>query len=234
LGQIFFTNLPRQTAASLLKPGLRLAQNLSSFPNVHPVIQLQGRQTDTSWIFDGIAQGVGPEYTELILLVPFVQMSAGSQWHNFVVRMYLDDLGAIGVGNLHYGYAKEHGSFEDSRPQDFDALVGGNKAFWCGFQSQGAWRPSAQAENDIANYKEMQAILAMPVIGLFWTSLSYVCSYFDWDFSNANVAPIGCEHAYYGAFTPGMPGGTLSSVPNGAIDIEGLGWRVEFPPTNPY
>ena len=45
---------------------------------------------------------------------------------------------------------------------------------------------------------------------------------------------IAVDHAYHGAFTPGMPGGTLSAAPAGAIDIEGVRWRVEFPPTNPY
>ena len=165
--------------------------------------------------------------------MPFVQKGAGSQWHNFVVRMYLDDLGAIAVGNLHYGYAKEQGSFQDNRPQAFFATVGGNNAFWSDSQSLGAWRPSAQAETDIANYKEMQAILAMPVIGHFWTGLSYVCSYFDFDYSNANVAPIAIDHAYHGAFTPGMPGGTLWRPP-------GRGHRyrrrslAHRPPTNPY
>lgn len=233
-GQIFFTHLPRATVAGLLKPGVHLAQNLSAFPNVHPVIHLQGLQTSTSWIFNGIGQGVGPEYTELILLVPFVQKGTSPQWHNFVVRMYLDDDGAIFVGNAHYGYAKERGSFNDARPLSFEATVGGNPAFWSGFESTGPWRPGAQAEVDIPNYTEMQTILRMPVIGLYWTGLSYVASAFDFDFSNVNVAPIACAHRYHGAFTPGMPGGTYASVPHGAIDIEGLGWRVEFPPANPY
>lgn len=233
-GQIFFTHLPRATVSGLLTPGLQLAQNLSAFPGVHPVLQLQGLQTNTSWVLNGIAQGVGPHYTELILMVPFVQKGTSPQWHNFVVRMLLDDDGAIAVGNLHYGYAKARGTFEDARPASFGATVGGIPAFWSGFQPTGPARPSPQAEVDIPNYTTLQAILDMPVIGLFWTRLSYVCSSFDFDYSNATVAPIACEHRYLGAFTPGMPGGTFASIPDGAVDVDGLVWRVEFPPTNPY
>ncbi len=108
-GNLVFTNLDRPLVQAVLPPELKLAPN-SAAPGLHPVIYLYGRPTDTKWIVADTPILIGPNYQELMLLVPFVQESTGSMWHNYVVRMYLDDANAIWIGNLFFAYAKEWGT----------------------------------------------------------------------------------------------------------------------------
>jgi hypothetical protein len=234
-GNVVFTNLDRTLVQAILPPELKLAQN-SRAPALHPVIYLYGRPTNTSWIVAETSLLVGPNYQELMLLVPFVQESTGTRWHNYVVRMYLDDANAIWIGNVFFAYAKMWGTSLESGTHvtEFDDVS--TAKFHANIQPTGSWQPSAQAEASLPNYPAIQAILAMPVVGRR-SSGQLVCSYFELDYTNAMVAPVQSTHEFLDPFVSGMSGwvglGSLSSVTNGAVAVSNLNWRIQQPPPPP-
>jgi len=230
-GNLVFTNLDRPLVQAVLPPELKLAPN-SAAPGLHPVIYLYGRPTDTKWIVADTPILIGPNYQELMLLVPFVQESTGSMWHNYVVRMYLDDANAIWIGNLFFAYAKEWGTSQESGTEVTEFAAGSAK-FHANIQPTGPWEPSAQAEATMPNYQAIQTILAMPIVGRR-SSGQLVCSYFELNYANATVAPVQSSHEFLEPFVPGMSGwvglGTVSSVVNGAVAVRDLNWRIKQPP----
>lgn len=233
-GNIVFMNLDRALVEAALPPDLRLAAN-SAAPGLHPVIYLYGRPTNTRWIIADTPIAIGPNYQELMLLVPFVQTTTGTKWHNYVVRMYLDDLAAIAIGNLFFAYAKEWGiSLEwGTEVSEYSA---GLPYFHADIQATGPWEPSAQAEGTQPNYRAIQTILNMPVVGRNAAG-NLVCSYFELTYDDATVAAVQSLHEFLQPFKPGMGGwvalGTLPSVPNGAIAVRDLNWRIRQPPPPP-
>jgi hypothetical protein len=233
-GNIVFANLDRNLVQAVLPQGLRLAQN-SATPGSHPLIYLYGHPTKTQWIINNTPIVIGPDYQELMLLVPFVQADTGIMWHNFVVRMYLDDWNAIWIGNFYFAYAKEWGTSQESGTE-VSEFVAGSRYFHADIQTTGPWEPSTQAEGTIPNYKAIQTILGMPIVGRSQSG-SLVCSHFELNYDNAMVAPVQSTHEFLQPFKPGMEGwvalGPLSSVPNGAIAIRDLNWRIRQPPPPP-
>ena len=230
-GTIVFTNLDRSLVQAILPPPLKLATN-SAAPGLHPVAYLYGRPTNTHWIVSNTPILIGPNYQELMLLVPFVQTTAGTRWHNDVARMYLDDWNAIAIGNLFFGYAKEWGTSQESGTEVTE-LAAATPYFHTNIQTTGSWEPSAQAEQDIPNYRAIQTILAMPMVGRD-SSGALICSYFELNYGSAMVRPAQSTHEFLQPFTTGMAGwvtlGSLSSVVNGAVAIRDLNWRIRQPP----
>jgi hypothetical protein len=233
-GNIVFTNLDRALVEAVLPPELKLASN-SVAPALHPVAYLYGRPTNTHWIIADTPILVGPNYQELMLLVPFVQASAGTRWHTYVVRMYLDDWNAIGIGNLFFAYAKEWGTSQESGTEVTET-VAGSRHFHADIQPTGPWLPNAAADAAIPNYQAIKTILGMPIVGRR-SNGTLVCSYFEMRYDSVTVAPVQSRHEFLQPFTPGMGGwiqlGTLSSVANGAIAIRDLNWRIRQPPPPP-
>jgi Acetoacetate decarboxylase (ADC) len=230
-----FTNLDRTLVQAVLPPQLKLAQN-SAAPSLHPVIYLYGRPTNTSWIVAGTPILIGPNYQELMLLVPFVHESTGNRWHTYVVRMYLDDWNAIWIGNVFFGYAKKWGTSNELGTQVTESDEDGIPKFHADIQPMGSWQSSAQAQTSIPNYPAIQTILAMPVVGLHSSGL-LVCSYFEMNYTNATVASVQSTHEFLDPFVPQMAGwvglGSVLSVANGAVAIRDLNWRIEQPPPPP-
>lgn len=234
-GNIVFTNLDRALAEAIIPADLKLAPNSVS-PTLHPVIYLYGRPTNTSWIVAGTPIIIGPNYQELMLVIPFVQERNGTHWHNYVVRMYLDDWNAIWIGNIFFGYAKLWGTSQESGADVTEFDQGGTAKFHATIQATGPWQPSAQAEASLPNYAAIQSIFAMPIVGLSPTG-QLVCSYFELNYTNTTVAPVQSTHEFLSPFVPGMSAwvalGTLSSVANGAIAVRNVNWRIEQPPAPP-
>lgn len=230
-GNIVFTNLARSIVQAALPAELKLAGNTLS-PGMHPVIYLFGHPMNSRWIIAGTPILPGPNYQELMLLVPFVQSASGTKWHNYVVRMYLDDLTAIAIGNLFFAYAKEWGIAQESGTEVTESSAG-TPYFHADIQTTGPWTTSAQAETALPNYKAIQTILDMPVVGRT-PSGKLICSYFELSYDNVTVAAVQSRHEFLQPFRPGMGGwvalGTLVSVPNGAIAIRDLNWRIRQPP----
>ncbi len=192
-GYIVFTNIDRSTVAAALPSDLKLATNLSPTPDLHPIIFLYGHQRNTHWIIGGTTPQVGQDYTELTVLIPFVQNLDGTRWHNYVARMYLDDLGAIYVGNLFYAYAKEWGKSDESGTA-FTECHDAQEYFGAAMQESGGWLPSAQAETALLNYQAIETIFEMPMVG--WNDYSFTCSYFDFNYDKALVQTLKSQHTF--------------------------------------
>jgi hypothetical protein len=230
-GNIVFTNLDRALVEAILPPELKLASN-STAPLLHPVVYLYGHPHNTSWIVAGTPILVGPHYQELMLLIPFVQ-SGGSLWHTYVVRMYLDDLNAIWIGNTFFAYGKEWGTSQESGTMVTEFDQGGRAKFRTDLQITGPWQTSAQAATSLPNYSAIQTILKIPVVGRR-SSGELVCSYFELNDAAATVAALQSTHQFLDPFVPGMSGwvalGSLGNVPNGAVAVRNMNWRIEQPP----
>jgi len=233
-GSIVFTNLDRDAVQGVLPPQLQLAKN-ALIPDRHPVIFLFGHPMNTHWVVADTPMLVGSDYQELMLLIPFVHSTAGTKWHTYVVRMYLDDVTAIAIGNLFFGYAKLPGTAWESGTQVTE-FFSGDPYFHANIQPIGPWETSAQAEMTFPNYKAIQTILDMPIVGRTSSGV-LVCSYFELHYENATVAPVESRHEFLQPFRSGMDTwvalGTLQSVPDGAIAIRNLNWRIRQPPPPP-
>jgi hypothetical protein len=106
-GSIVVTLLERSLVQQVLPDGFHLSARTDG-GGEHPVIHLVGHQRDHNGLHNGSPYKLlDNDYSEMILLVPFVLRGSGTKLHTFVVRMYLDDVGAIQIGNWIYGYAKE-------------------------------------------------------------------------------------------------------------------------------
>ena len=89
--------------------------------------------------------------------------------------------------------------------------------------------------------QDLQEILKMPLVGadVFQGSIvGTVCSYWEWDYAGAEVAPVTSRHQYLQALAEGMSGwvqlGPLSSDPSGSFAIRGLRWRMATVPADCY
>lgn len=232
-GYIIFTNISRTLVAAALPPNLLLAPN-SAAPDLHPVIFLFGHQRNTKWIVAGTRIPIGDDYTEMMVLIPFVQKDAGGNMHTYAARMYLDDLEAILLGNLHFFYAKKWGTV-DELGLAFTQFHNETPYFEAGIQV-GEWHTSEQAESELPNYVAIREIFEMPIVGSSGL-LGLKCSYFEFHYENAMVAAVQSQHRFLQPFRESMAAwvglGALSSVRDGAVAIQGLTWRIAAPPTPP-
>jgi len=223
-GELLFANLARDVVNEVLPSGLRLAQNTKE-PQLHPIALILAHHADCWWDLPGVDTPNNPlDYHELILLIPFVQCRPDDRWHNYVVRMYLDDDFAIWVGNTYYGYAKEratlvrtdagaHRKFEVSRP----AIC-----FSCDVTRVAPGSP--------AHYDAMRDILRMPILGLM-SNGAIVRSYWRWG-DAATTVRVTTRARFIQKFVPKMAHwtGDIPSVDEGAVRMEGLRWAMEWPP----
>jgi hypothetical protein len=237
IGDIVFTNVDVNLAQALLPAGLglRVAPNLAQ-PALHPLVHIVGQQTKTGWSSGGFSQSVDQPYDEFILLVPFVLAGANPQWHNFVVRMYLDDqiaqlLGLLFAYRKRTGFVRGFPRAADFPPVAYDVFVDGTTAFSCEHVTEGTTYAGTDAPDVMPNFDAMHEIMRMPALGIDPTTGQGLCSYFRWDFKPARVTPIATEHRYDTGFAPGeVRGLPLRSVIDGGFCVDGLGWRLTLPP----
>src|SRR5258708_38852157 len=129
----------------------------------------------------------------MILLIPYVLRASGKKWHTFALRMYLDDLTAVEIGNAVYAYAKLPGLVTESgTPQNLTTSVRVllQDVFRGTVSLTGSWRTSDNARLTLARWSDMQEIFKMPILGAdvaFGTILRTVCSYWEWGYTNAEV-----------------------------------------------
>lgn len=231
-GEMVFANVARTDAESLLPQGanLALAANQGTHPDSHPVIQLHGKQTKTAWIIDGQQVPIGNDYGELMLLIPFVQIGASPQWHNFVVRMYLEDAGAVAIG-YYFGYRKRLARV-DIAPGGCAVSLGLNPfnplQLTEVFTSSHQMNTSAQAKQ-LPNWADMRTIMAMPMLGMDELTRIQYCSYFELDFGKAIVEPIDSTQQYLPGFDPAIPMAATLSVAEGAVTMQDVEWRIAYP-----
>jgi hypothetical protein len=233
LGVMAFSNVDRATVDDLLPCGYRLAKRTTARePDVHPVLLLFGDQTDGHYLLPAPSPN-GIHYSELILAIPFVQRAGSFAWHNYVVRMYLDHEGATKAG-VPYGYQKRlariewHGDIARVSALDTTPLFEGT------FEWGGPWRDFVDAQANIPNFSDMVAIMRTRVLGHMFLGL---CSQWEWDFTDARIAPATTSYDMITPFTVKMKDwpalSPFRSVPDGAVILRGLRWRLGPPPKTP-
>lgn len=234
-GRALLVNVPDAAAQQVVPAGYQLAANTGAGAGLHPVLFLIGHQMQTKYVLPFATPPVNHDYTEMIVLLPFVQKVGGTLWHNLIVRIYLDDLAPLYLGNLYYGTMKEEATFLETATT-FDVERNGTPWFTASFSTAGPWMAGSAAVTGLPNYAALQYILEMPVQG----TLTYApgtppsCAYFEWSYGAATVRPVSGKLRFLqppqvgAASWPGL--GTLSSVPDGAWELQGIRWRLAFPP----
>ena len=238
-GSIAVILLDRFLVQSALPADFRLAERTDS-GNTHPVIHLVGHQLELMLLKGGVPQPSGaPAYQEMILLIPFVNRGSGSKWHTFALRMYLDQVAEVAIGNITFAYAKVLGQLaEIGLPDDLTTRITVLlRVFEGNLRRTGPWRTLDNARMTLPPWKDLQEIFKMPVVGADVTLgavVRTVCSYWEWDYTNAEVAPATSRHQFLQSLRDGMDSwvqlGPLSSDPNGTFAIRGLRWRLAAQP----
>lgn len=241
-GSIVVTLLDRDLVEQALPGDFRLAARIDA-GKTHPVIHLVGHQRDLKLLQGGVPRPAeADDYQEMILLVPFVVRGSGTKWHSFVVRMYLDSTAPVIIGDAIFAYAKLLALFTERGPADdltTRTLLLLQPVFQGNIRVDGTWRSSDNAHTTLAQWSDLQEIFAMPLVGaevVLGSIIRAVCSYWEWDYAGAEVAPATSRHAFFQPLRDGMEGwpllGPLSSAANGAFAIRGLRWRLaKRPPT---
>jgi hypothetical protein len=242
-GIIAFSNADSTIIDDALPADWTLAKQLTD-TGCHPILILYGHQTMLR-LFPQTFTMLFPtstapnQYTEMMVLIPFVQrLAGGTNMHTFVARMYLNDTQATNYGNTYFGYAKKEATFVDT-PPTFTAVDGSFSVFTAESSNPGVWQNAATAT--IPNLAAIQEILEMPLVGMRWDPLTLKfrdqCSFFELDYDDqpARVRTIVVEHEFLQPLSSGMTAwptlGTLGNVPSGAIEIQAVDWRLRFPPT---
>jgi hypothetical protein len=235
-GRVVFLHLTRSTVAEVLPNALELAPNTSTeLPEMHPVLLIFGHQTETRLVYPFWTPEVGEDYRELILIVPFVRKSGHQRWHNYVVRMYLEDFWATLLGNQHYGLKKIQANFAQTSTS-FEVVLESISMFEFGATSSGARVDDDDAETTLLNYTQMKKIVGMPILGRLEDMIGkpFICSYFEWYLEDAEVRPIEGTAQFLQPFVTGMLSwqalGEIGSVADGAWELTGLRWRIGYPP----
>ena len=234
-GSLVVTLIDRSQAAAVLPPSLRLADPTDFGVVSHPVIYLLGQQRDLRALIAGTAVPVpDPPYTELIVLVPFVVHAPnGDRWHSFAMRMYLDQPGPVRVGNDVYAYAKRLANF-DSGYASTAVFAGSDEMFEAAVLRSGPWLDAAAAATTLPGFAWMQEILEMPIVG--HDARGEICSYFEWDYAEAEAARASSTHRFIKPFRPemsGWPSSPLLNALDGAFKVRGIRWRLSYEPSLP-
>lgn len=230
-GLVSVTNLNRDMVKQVLPVNLQLAEPLVSTAE-HPVIHLVGHQRSPQQLKKGHPSPLGEPYQEMILLIPFVVRDGDHQWHSFAVRMYLDDVEPILVGNSVYAYSKEFANFTESgdsvhRATHISNVLGA--LYTCELELKGGWRSAN--DDALPRWIDLKAIFEMPIVGFDF--IRFVCSYWEWEYSAAEVALAASTHRFLRPFRSGMGDwvrlGNLQNATDGSVAIRGLRWRLAFP-----
>ena len=233
-GTMSTTLLPRELVSAILPPLTELATPKDASQTVHPVIYLLGTQNDPRGLAGGQVEPIpgAVPYNELTLLIPFVVHVGRDRWHSFAARMYLDDGIAIVIGDIAYAYSKEVGAFA-SFGSLTEVSASGNTMFESELVGDTVWMNEAQAKL-LPGFTDACRILEMPIVG--YSSLyGHVRSYFEWDYSSAQIAATDTVHRFLQEFRPGMQPWVLlnylTNAPHCAFRLRNVRWRLstKFP-----
>ena len=232
-GTLAATLLDCDLVSAILPAAMDLAPlfDPAQTPTQHPVLYLLGRQEDPLGLLNGATvtiPGAVP-YNELILLIPFaVRKGGASRWHSFAARMYLDESVAIGIGDGLYAYSKEWGDF-DWFGDLAEIRSVGITIFEAEVTELGGWMSAANAAMALPGFLDATRILEMPIVG-YNRLRGYVRSFFEWDYTLAEVAPARSLHRFHREFVPGMQPwvalGYLASAENAAFKLRNVRWRL--------
>lgn len=225
-GCVAFTNWARREVQDLLPPGLDLATNVSPAADLHPVAFVFGALTAGAMQFGGFTIPTGIGYQEFAMAIPFVRLGRRPFMHTYIPRMYSSYFPPTWNGNMYYGFAKEMARmhWQDSVfliTSEDDRLL-----LHATVQSGGRWLPGDTSTLD--NFSAMREIFALPIVGRKADG-TYVCSYFDWDFSAASVRPADACVGIDAPLLDGLVPRRCSAVPSGTFDIRGMVWKLSWP-----
>jgi len=225
-GCILFSNQPRETVARLLPPDLELGVNLSPVPDLHPLVFLFGSQTEGSTIFGGITVPLGVAYQELALAVPCVRHRGGRRLHLYVPRMYSSYFPSTWNGRQLYGYGKRMGRMRWQGPMFLLTSEDGELLLHASVATSKRW--SSASGSRLPHFDEMRSVFSLPVVGRKPDG-AYVCSYFDWDFADAQVRHVDACAVVDQPLVDGLDAGTYPDVSFGSFEVRGMTWRLSWP-----
>jgi hypothetical protein len=225
-GVIAFSNRSRSDVARCLPPGLELAANRSSAPDVHPLVFLFGEQTEGGTVFAGLTLPLGLRYHELALAVPFVKHSSGTRLHTWIARMYSSYFPATWNGNAYYGFAKEMAQMEQHGGLFVATGDDGKLLVHASVESTATW--SNDPASEIPHFDAMREVFALPIVGRK-ASGDLVCSYFGFDFDDARVRACDASVFVDRPIVGGLATGDYPDVASGSIEVSGMAWRLSWP-----
>jgi hypothetical protein len=229
-GGIAVFNRPRVEVEAFLPSGLELLWNTSSAPELHPVAFLFGDQVDGTTIFGGAPMPLGIEYPETCLAVPFVRGKGGRYRQTFVPHMATNFEPAAWSGNHFYGFAKELTAFEGRGSALGLVDAHGHSRLRAGLEPTGEWQPAAGFAS--APFEDVRTMFRLPMLGRKPEGEDFIASYFEFDFSEAQVRPAAAWLEIVEPLAPGIEAGTWHSVPEGGFEVQRMRWRVSWP--QPY
>jgi hypothetical protein len=238
-GVVAITSVDRQVVQQMLPAGLALAQPKATWgSDRHPVLHLLGSQRAPSTLTLGmpVAVPAAPGYEEMILAVPFVVRNGAALWHTYVVRMYLTDDIAVFGGNSVYGYQKVIARLDEVQAggvtQHTVTTLDGAATWFRDDVDVPAQPASSAATAALPRWDEIRKMLDMPVLGIRPDGVE-VCSYWEWDYGNATIAPTVSRHQVVTKFRNGMEAwetmGRFRSAPDGAYMVRDVRWRLAWP-----
>jgi len=241
-GSIAVTLLDRSLVEAAIPVGFELAARRDG-ATTHPVIHLIGHQRNPMLLVEGeLFPALDLGYVEMILLVPYVVLPQGAsaqnaKWHTFVVRMYLNDDAAIEIGNSVFAYRKKFAYLPESDPLDvvswevFPLLEG--DVFNSDVTQTGQWLSLCGDPAPLPVWPNIRKLFEMPLVGVddAGKATRIVCSYWEWDYTNAEISEGTCRHNFLHPFCPGMGGAWIGPKTGPSVLIRGLRWRLsQYPP----
>jgi hypothetical protein len=246
-GSIAVTLLDRIVVEAVLPVGFELAARRDG-ATTHPVVHLIGHQRNPMLLVAGeLFPAPDPGYVEMILLAPYVLLPQGAttaqgasaqdaKWHTFVVRMYLNDDAAIEIGNSVFAYRKRFAYLPESDPPGvvswdvFPHLEG--DVFRSAVTQNGQWLSLCGVPAPLPAWPNIQKLFEMPLVGVDDGAVTrIVCSYWEWDYTNAEISEGTSQHDILQPFCPGMGGGWIGPRTGPSVLIRGLRWRLsQYPP----
>ena len=227
-GTLVVLMLDRNLVQSVLPQGASLAPTKTPSTQ-HPVIYLIGTQNNPLGVQNGQPTPIpgAMTYKEMSLLVPFVVLNNGANWHNLVVRMFLDNGVAVWGGNACCAYQKFPAMLDyqnqGNQSTHTISLLGTTL-----FQDQEALNSAFVPPWNVGRpprFPALRKIFEMPILGYqsFFGYTQYLCTYWEWNFNNAQIASASSQFQFTTPSAPGIQGwtalGSLTNAPNGAVAI---------------
>jgi hypothetical protein len=225
-GCVAFSNWPRVDVERLLPAELELAVNISETPDAHPVVFIFGEVAEGATILAGFAVPLGVRYAEFALAIPFVTHKDGRSLHTYIPRMYSSHFPATWTGNALYGFAKEMAKMWWQGPVFMLTREDDTLLLHAAIESQCDW--SSGPRCTLPNFEAMRSAFALPIVGRKVDG-AYVCSYFDWSFSEARVRAADSCVAIDAPIIDGLTPRRCYGVRAGTFQVERMLWRLSWP-----
>ena len=225
-GHLVVSNWQREEVQRLLPPNIEPCINTSATADLHPVVFLFGDLTGGAMRFGGMTMSTPVNYRELGICVPFVKGRADSDIHTYMLRMYSSYDVATWNGNFHYGFSKQIARLWWQGPLFMVTTQDDRLLLHATVEPTGEWLDAEACAPP--NFAALRAIFSAPVIGRKNTG-AYVCSYFGWDFSAAQVRAADACVSIDAPFVDGLSPRQCFDVSGGTFEVRGMIWRLSWP-----